>query len=359
MENPPSTESHENPTESPEPEVLNPRSDNDVQQVEAAAPTTPPPKPEDKQKARHRTYRPSHKATFIGLAVVVVILAINAGILSFLLRSKGSTNNLANAGQVTISQAALSKIGVNSSTLGNSGIVLTVDPNAEFQSNVTVGGSVTIAGGLKLNSTFTANSANLAQLQAGNTSLSQLAVNGSTTLSSLALRTNLTVNGTSQLQGVVTIDNDLAVSGNLTVGGSLSTISFSARSLTSTGTLTIGGHILTSGSTPGLSGGSALGSNGTLSISGNDSAGTVSLGIGAFASAGTLANIAFKTKYADIPRVVATLEGAVSAACSIYTSNITVSGFSVGDYCVSNIGGTLTASGLPAGGYSIDYIVEQ
>jgi hypothetical protein len=347
----PPPELHDQAVESPAAEVLKPRVDDGTPTVEAASASQRPATPATGKRPRRRTYRPSHKATFIGLAAVVLILTINAGVLGFVLKNKSKTGQL-NSGQVTISPAALSKIGVNSSTIGNSGVVLVVSPDAQFNGKMTVAGDVNIGGQLKLNSTFTASNANLTQLEAGNTSLSQLEVNGNTTLSNVSLRNGLAVQGTTQLQGPVTIsqlltvNSNLNVVGNVAVGGTLSTRTFSADSLTSTSTLTIGGHIITGGLSPSAGpGGSALGSNGTVSISGNDTVGVIDINIGTGASGGTLVKVAFHTQYGSTPRVVIS---PVGVAGNFYILDLTSSGFSVG-----------VGNGLPPGGYSIDYIAEQ
>jgi len=339
------------------PEVLKPRADDGTPIPEATPPAQlsgKPATPATDKKPRRRTYRPSHKATFIGLAVIIAILLVNAVILVLVLKGKAKPGDLAASGQVTISKGVLNKIGVNTSSIGDSGVVLVVGPNAQFNGKMTVASDVSIGGQLKLNSKFSASDANLTQLEAGNTSLSQLNVSGSTTLSNLNLRTTLAVTGATQLQGPVTIgqlltvNNNLNVAGNLAVGGTLSTKTFSANGLTSTSTLTIGGHIITGGLSPSAGpGGGALGSNGTVSISGNDAAGVIDINLGTGAcSGGTLANVAFHTQYASVPRVVIT---PVGLAGNFYVSNLTSSGFSVG------VGGGC----LPTGGYGIDYIVEE
>jgi hypothetical protein len=339
MDNAPSPEPQNQATETVEPEVLKPRADDGTPTPEAAPSAEVPTTPEAGKRPRRRTYRPSHKATFIGLAVVVLILTVNAVILGFVLKGKGkSTDQLAN-GQVTISKGVLNKIGVNTSTIGDSGVVLVVSPNAQFNGKMTVAGDVNIAGQLKLNSKFIASDANLTQLEAGNTSLSQLNVSGNSTLSNLALTV-------SQL---LTVNNNLNVAGNLAVGGTLSTKTFSANSLTSTSTLTVGGHIITAGPAPGVGPGSALGSNGTVSINGNDAAGTIAINIGAGAGAGTLVNVAFRTQYGNVPRVVISpVNIPPNVTCSFYVLNPSPGGFSVEDSC-----------GLPPGGFAIDYIIEQ
>lgn len=325
---------------SPAPEELRPKGEEGPAQ---AAPTTAPATP---AKHQHRgTYRPSHKATFIGLAVIIAVLAVNAGIITFVLRWQSSKNaqNLP-AAQITLSQDALDRLGVDRNSVSDKGVQLVVNPNARFNGQVQVGGDVSVAGKFTLNSTFAAASADLTSLNAGNTALGQLNVNGDGTISTLNLRKDLNVAGTSRLQGPVTMSqlltvvNSANISGNLAVGGVLSAGSFQINSLVLTG------HISTAGSRPSVVAGAALGSNGTASVSGNDAAGTVAGNAGVGATTGLVACVTFHTAYATIPHVVVS----ASAPLNVYVSR------SAGSFCI------YAGSPMSAGnGYAFDYIVEQ
>lgn len=333
----------------PEPETLQARHTEDPVATSAASP--PDLKvAETARKPHHLSYRPSHKATFIGIGVVVAILAVNAVIFTVLLR-KQAQYDLEKKGQVTISTDDLNRLGINRSQIGASGVELLVAPNAQFKSKVSVAGDTSISGQLILNNKLSGTDASLTQLQAGNTILSQVNVNGDGTLTNLNLRRDLTVAGTTRLQGAVTLSqlltvaNNVSVSGNVSIGGTLSAKNISASSITFTGSLGAAGHIITSGPTPSVSPGAALGSNGTVSISGNDIAGSVSINIGAGAGGGTLVNVVFRAQYSNIPRVVVT---PVGVGGNFYVNNLTSSGFSIG-----------VSSGLPIGGYRINYIVMQ
>jgi hypothetical protein len=326
----------------PQPEELKPKSDIAAPPVSTANPSIRP---------KHRSYRPSHKATFIGLAAVIAILAINAAIIGLLLKKQAKNDGAASKGSVTLSSSDLSKLGINRNAIGDKGSELVVAPNAQFKGRLNVAGDTTLSGQLALNSKLTGTDANFTQLQSGKTSISELNVNGSSTGSSLNLRKDLVVAGSTQLQGTVsmaqllTVNNSVNIIGNLAVGGTLTVGTFSARSLTSTSTLTIGGHIITNGLSPSLAPGNALGSNGTASVSGNDAAGAIAINIGVSAGGGTLASIAFHNQYSSVPRVVIT---PVGVGANFYIFNLTTSGFSVG-----------VTSGLPAGGYRINYLAMQ
>lgn len=328
----------------PQPETLKPRSENssaDSNQPNAA----PAPKSEkDIKKIRKHTYRPSHKATFIGIGIVVIILAFNAIGIDIVLRREAKSNKQSNLGAVSISSSTLSKLGVNNQQAGN-GVVLTIEPDTQLKGKLTVAGNASLGGQLLLNGQLNGSNATFTQLQAGNTSLSQINVNGDGTVTNFNLRKDLVVAGITRLQGAVTVISSMDVNGNLTVGGVLSVGSFSAKSLTSTSTLTVDGHVITGGARPNVGGAGALGSNGTVSLSGDDSAGVININIGTGAVAGTLVNVAFAQQYGATPHVVIT---PVGVGASFYITNLTIGGFSVN-----------VASGLPPGGYSIEYIVEQ
>lgn len=351
MDTGPSAGKDEGPAQ-PEAEVLSPR---DGDSSGAADGTTTPLEAKDGKPQHRRLYRPSHRATFIGLAAVAAILLINAVIIGLVIRSQSKDNGTPE-GQVTVSQDALDKLGVNRDALNTSDIVLTVTPNTQFKGKVMVGGDISVAGQFRLNSKLTASDANFTQLEAGNTALSQLNVNGDGTVTNLNLRKDLIVTGATRLQGPVTlsslltVNNGVNISGNLTVGSSITSSDISASTLTAISTLTVGGHIVTAGSAPAVTArgsSSVLGSNGTVTVSGNDASGTIAFNVGFGAtSVGMVASIAFHTGYGVTPHVVVTPIG------------------NVGYFHVSRSGSGFTIyidgpGPLSPGGYAFDYIVEQ
>ena len=295
-------------------------------------------------KRRHAAYKPSHKATFIGMAVVAVILAVNAGVLWFILRGQEDTAKKASQ-SVTLSATNLSKLGVSRNDVGTEGVQLTINPDAKFGGKVTIAGDETIGGQLNLNGSFTAGSGTFAKLQGGETSLQKLDVTGDATVSALNLRKDLTVAGASHLQGQVTVNQLLTVNNNLSVSGTLSVGGTLGAEFLSIKDLTITRHLKIQGSRPSVSEGGALGSNGTVSISGNDTAGTVAINVGTGAVAGTVANVTFSTSYTTTPHVLVTAEGRSAGAFYV---NRTSAGFSI-----------VVPSALGTGGYSFDYFVVQ
>lgn len=164
---------------------------------------------------------------------------------------------------------------------------------------------------------------------------------------------NLEVNGTSTLQGAVSINSNLAVRGSLSVGGSLSAPSLNIGSLTTTaitvsGSISFGEHLIPTGAIPTVTAGrSALG--GSVQISGNDTAGTVTISTGnGSALDGELATIHFHKAFATTPKVQLTPINAESAALRYY---------------VARTAGFLTINTAtpptPGASYTFDYLVTQ
>jgi len=326
---------------SPAPELLR-------SQVEGGEPAPEPVSSSFKLKKdrflKRGTYKPSHKATFIGLTVVIAILSINAGVIAYLMRSQSDDTADLNQNDVVISSDVLNSLGVNKTTIGSDGAELVVGPDASFNGSVTISDDVNIAGQLNLNNNINATSASLNILKAGDTSIEKLNVNGDATVTNLNLRENMIVVGSSQLQGpttiggLLTINNGLNVMGNLSIGGTLSMGAFQ------TNTLVVGGQISTRGYAPSVSKGEALVATDTVSISGNDIAGTVAVNVGVGTRSGVVAYISFYNNYSSTPHVVITAVG--PGASDIYI-NRDSTGFSIG---VGSIG---------AGGHAFDYIVMQ
>ena len=212
----------------PTPEVLKPQSE--VSSEPTAAKTDDAKKTTGK-RFRRGSYRPSHKATFIGLGVVILILAINAGVIYFfVMRGGNGTGGSANREEVTLSTESLSDLGVARNAVGDLGTELIVGPNSRFSGNVTIAGNTSIGGQLQLNSKFTAAEASLAKLQAGEVAVNSLSINGDLTTGALNVGRELAVGGNTRIQGTVTIsqiltvNNSVNVAGNLAIGGALASM---------------------------------------------------------------------------------------------------------------------------------------
>ena len=99
-------------TGAPAPEVLKPQAEESTP-VTTETKASPQRAAVPSKRSRRGSYRPSHRATFIGLAVVIAILAINGAVIFWVMRSNGSANAESNRDEVTLSSASLDKLGVS------------------------------------------------------------------------------------------------------------------------------------------------------------------------------------------------------------------------------------------------------
>lgn len=334
----------------PEAEELTEQSDDDVKSPRVSVAEIVAKRQAKSAKLQKVAYRPSHKATFIGILVVVAVLMANAGVIWFIIQAQNN-NKKVDQESVSLSGEALSALGVTRNDIGASAERLTIGPNTTFNGTLTVAEKASFGSELMLNNKLTGQAASFTKLDAGDTSVSKMNINGDVTASTSNVRQDLNVAGASRLQGAVTIGQILTVSGNLSIGGNaaingtLSVNNLQVNNLTLNSALTIGGRIISSGSAPNVGSGTGLGSNGTVTISGNDTAGTVVANVGVGGGNGTLVQVAFRNPYPSTPRVVISPVGAPAPGAYVSRS---VGGFTV-----------IYSGSLSPGSYVFDYIVMQ
>ena len=200
----------------------------------------------------------------------------------------------------------LSEVGAN---LGTANQTLNIGANTLFRGKVDVGGDLSIGGRLNAN---------------GPVTLSQLNITGTTAATGLNVGSNLIVGGSTTLQHSLTVADLLAVNGGLNVSGAtsvngLNANSIAVRTISISGPLTIG-HLATQGPAPTIVA-NAVGGGGTVSISGNDTAGTININTGG-GPGGVLATITFRAAYASTVHVLLTpLTGGAASAGAFVTRN--------------------------------------
>jgi len=334
----------------PGPEVLSTRADDADEAQEKDNDAKSKTKVVPRKKSLRSRYRLSHRATFFGLIAAAVVLVIFGAGVFLVVRSQSDGGDEGVGDQVVIDQATLEGLGVNRTAVDNEGTELIIGPNTRFDKRVQVGGNVSIGGELILNSRLSATDASLSNLQAGETSIEELNVNGDGTLSNISIRQDAVVVGNTRLQGTTTIggllsvENSANIAGNATVGGTLTAGSIQSGNIRASGSLNVAGRVVSGGGVPSASAGSATGSNGTVSISGNDIAGTVGVNVGTGGGNGIVANITFRDSYPATPRVIVTPIGNVGSFYVFRTST----GFNIG-----------VGNSLSPGGYAFDYFVIQ
>ncbi len=259
-----------------------------------------------------------------------VFLLIVATIVVVVVTIKGRKNAAApTVGTQSLTQKQLEQLGNSDVNVGNSSQILNVQSNAVF------GGQVLVRQNLEVAGTITAG---------GALNLPGITVSGTSSFSQIQTST-LNVSGNSTIQGQLTVGGGLNVSGNTTFAGAVSIGQLTINGLTLNGDLNLTHHITAGGPIPSRTAGTALGSGGTVSISGSDTAGTITINTGDSPAAGCFATVNFVTKFNATPHVVVTPIGSGAAGLAYYVNRTTTS-FSV-----------CTASAAPAGQtFGFDYI---
>jgi hypothetical protein len=230
--------------------------------------------------------------------------------------------------------AKLNEVGTN---LGGTGQTLNIGANTLLRGTVNVGSDLSVAGHISAN---------------GPTTLSQLNITGAAVATSLAASSNVSVAGNTTLQQSLSVAGLATFTGGINVGGSasvnaLNAASIAVRNIAISGPLTIA-HLVTQGPAPTLVTGTAVGSGGTASISGNDTAGTLNFNTGSTPPAGVLATITFRAPFTAGVHVLLSPITAAAASTPVYVTR-TSGGFQVH-----------TAGTPPAGSsLSFDYFVTQ
>lgn len=215
----------------------------------------------------------------------------------------------------TLTQNALQQVAASDATVGSSQVVLNVQSSAVFAGKVLIRDGLEVAGNLQIG---------------GTVSLNNITVAGTTQLGQLEVNKDLSVAGNTSLQGAVTIAKSLQVNGGGTFSGPISAPQITTTSLQINSDLVLTHHVVVGGATPGAARGSALGNGGSTSLSGSDTAGTVSINVGTGPSAGCFVTINFTAKYNSTPHIILTPVGSDGGAIDYYVNRSTTS-FSICD----------------------------
>jgi hypothetical protein len=165
---------------------------------------------------------------------------------------------------------------------------------------------------------------------------------GSTaTFDNIATSGGLNVGGSLNVSGPTTL-TDLSVTGSVSIANNLT-----VQGMTTVGNITINGHIITSGSTPTITALAAAGTNATATITGNDTAGTITITTGGQSmvngiaqgnnpTIGELVKVAFAKSYTQPPTVVITPGNQSAALLQVYV-NPANNNFNISSASTSNL----------------------
>lgn len=266
---------------------------------------------------------------YTGLFIFILLVAAIVILVAYQQNHKTTSGNKIKT--QNLSQSMLDQLANSDVTVGNNQSVLTVQSSAIFAGQVLIKQNLEVAGDLKVGGTI---------------SLSSLAVAGTSQFGQVNVSRDLAVSGNTALQGTATIAKSLQVGGGGTFNGPVSAPQITTGGLQLNGDLVLTHHITTGGGQPGHSGGPALGSGGSVSLSGSDTAGSINVNTGGGPAAGCFVTVNFTSHYNATPHVIITPVGAAAGGLSYYINRSTTS-FSV---CV--------ASPPPAGqSFGFDYFV--
>lgn len=270
----------------------------------------------------------SHVNIYLLIFILIILVATMGVFISYQSARKETAEPTLTTQDLT--QEALEQINNSEVKVGDPKQTLAIESNAIFSGKVLVRDSLDVAGTIKVG---------------GAVNLPGITVSGTSSFDQL--QTNrLSVSGEAGIQGTLSVQSNLSVAGGATFGGSVSMPKLTVQELQLSGNLTFTKHIDAGGPTPGVSKGTALGSGGTASVGGTDTAGTVSISTGSGPGAGCFATITFESSFGGTPHVVVTPIGSSAAGLDWYINRNSTS-FSI-----------CTASTPPAGAnFAFDYIV--
>jgi hypothetical protein len=271
------------------------------------------------------------KSTFNIYFIIFIVLVLGAiGIIFYAVSSSKKANKTTETKAPSLTSQQLAALKGNTTLVGDAKTTLDVQSNSVFEAQVLVRNDLNVAGALKVG---------------GSLSLPSLTVSNSGNFGTLQVGSTFGVNGNATVQGTLTVQKTLSVTGGASFG-SLNVATLTVTSLQLNGDLGVGRHIVTNGSQISHSPGTALGSGGTVSVSGTDIAGTITVNTGGAPGAGKFVSINFAKPYGLVPRVIISPVGASAGTVTYYVDR-TTSGFSVS-----------CATPPPAGStFSFDYFV--
>lgn len=264
-----------------------------------------------------------------------LLLLVAAAIIFFIVYSSSTEDQQATIETQELTQDTVDDLVGSDAKVGDPKQLLTIESDSVFTGKVLIRDGLDVAGPIKVG---------------GSLSLPGITVSGSSAFDQVTVNA-LNIAGDATVQGQLSVQSGLTVSGPVTFSGTFSAAAFSIQSLQVDQNLMINRHIDAGGPTPGLTRGGAVGAGGTTTISGTDTAGTVTINIGGGSSAGVLATVNFASGFNGTPHVVITpvaSQGSptVTGGQTFYLSNRTSSSFTIA-----------TSGGLSPGSISFDYIV--
>lgn len=273
------------------------------------------------------------KVNIYALGFVLLLVVVGSITVVYYLNSTKAPiePNIANQ---DLTEDELKQLANTDAAIGNQTQTLTIRGSAVIDGQTLMRSNLNVAGNLQTSGA----------IQSPN-----LTIAGTSNLGTAQIN-SLQVAGNTVLQGDMSV-RDLSVAGSSTFSGKMTASQITVTNLIMSGNalLEIPNHISFSGPTPGrtiLS--QALGSGGTASVRGSDTAGTVNINTGNNTASGCMVRINFRQAFTKEPYVVISPVGAAAAQTEYYVER-TENNFSI-----------CAASPAPANrAFSFDYFVSN
>jgi len=259
------------------------------------------------------------------IALIIVFIVVNSG--------NNQQAEIADIQTQELTQDAIDDLTSNEATIGDPKQLLTVESNAVFNGQVLIRDGLDVAGPIKVG---------------GELNLPGITVSGTSQFDEVLLNA-LSIAGDASIQGTLNVESNLSVAGQASFGGAVSAPTVILDAIQINGDLTFNRHIDAGGASPTVANGGSAGSGSTVTISGTDTAGTVTINVGSGASFGNLAAVTFAVPFSGNPHVVITpvssSPGTVNSG-KFYLSTRSTNGFTIA-----------SATAVSSGSISFDYIV--
>lgn len=195
-------------------------------------------------------------------------------------------------------------------SVGDTSQTLTIKGDAVVNGQLLARGNLGVAGTLTTGGEIQGPSLTIS----GKTNLNDAQVNGLQVAKTVAVQGNTTLQGGLSVAGAATFNSPITAS-QMTV---------SKLIMSGNASLQIPGHINFTGPSPGRSiNPGVLGNGGSASVSGSDTAGTVTINTGVNPSAGCFVNINFRQGFSSQPHVLISPVGAAAGRTQYYTERDT------------------------------------
>ncbi len=278
------------------------RTPDDLEAEQAANPTAAPAEPDAKPVSPIKRLLRKVNIYLLMFILVLIIAAIITAVYYFNSQKDPIT---AGTDSQTLSTEALQQLANTDASVGNTNQTLTIQGNAIIAGQTLMRGDLNVAGSLQTGGALTVPSVTVA----GAANL------GETQVSKLQVSTDMAIQGSTTMR-------DLSVSGASSFSGTLTAAQITVTKLVLSGNaiLEVPNHLSFTGPTPSRTAGNALGNGGTVSISGSDTSGTISVNTGNSPSAGCFAQITFATAFTSQPKVIVTPIGAAAGQTQFYVT---------------------------------------